>query len=62
MIYPTNLIEDVMERWDDPVLRQNTNQIARSIAGRWEPDEPRVDRIVSQVLQQRWAKKRAGAA
>ena len=57
---PPKLIDEIMERWD--VLHQNTNQIVRSLKGRWLLNEAQVDRIVGDVLDQRWADKQRGAA
>ncbi len=55
------LIDEIMERWGKPLF-QNTNKIKRSMGGRWKLDEPQVDRIVSAVLEQRWAAKKKDAA
>ncbi len=57
---PPKLIDEIMERWD--VLHQNTNQIAKSMAGRWLLNQAQVDKIVGDVLDQRCAEKQRGAA
>ncbi len=57
---PGRHIDEIMERWDE--LHHGTAQIARSMEGQWCLDEAGVDRVVGQVLGQRWAAKQRGAA